>query len=53
MISFMIEIYFGEIIHFLKVAVHFHFKVPICDLWENGKIYENDSCKDYICGLKH
>jgi hypothetical protein len=24
------------------------FKVPICDLWENGKIYDIDSCRDYI-----
>jgi hypothetical protein len=37
----------------LKVAVSFHFKVPICDLWENGKIYDIDSCRDYICCLKH
>jgi hypothetical protein len=29
------------------------FKVPICDLWENGKIYDIDSCRDYISGLKH
>jgi hypothetical protein len=21
-------------------AVPFHFKVPICDLWKNGKIYD-------------
>jgi hypothetical protein len=33
--------------HF-KGAVPFHFKVPICDLWENGKIYDIDSCRDYI-----
>jgi hypothetical protein len=31
----------------------FHFKVPFCDLWENGKIYDIDSCRDYVCGLKH
>jgi hypothetical protein len=36
-----------------KGAVHFHFKLPICDLWENGNIYDIDSCRDYICGLKH
>jgi Zn-dependent alcohol dehydrogenase len=37
-----------------KGAVSFHFKVPmICDLWENGKIYDIDSCRDYICGLEH
>jgi hypothetical protein len=36
-----------------KGAVPFHFKVPICDLWENGKIYDIDSFRDYICGLKH
>jgi hypothetical protein len=36
-----------------KGAVPFHFKVPICDLWESGKIYDIDSCRDYICGLKH
>jgi hypothetical protein len=34
-----------------KGAVAFHFKVPICDLWENGKMYDIDSCRDYICGL--
>jgi hypothetical protein len=37
----------------LKGAGSFHLKVPICDLWENGKIYDIDSCRDYICGLKH
>jgi hypothetical protein len=31
----------------------FHFKVPICDLWEDSKIYDIDSCRDYICGQKH
>jgi hypothetical protein len=36
-----------------KGAVPFLFKVPICDLWENGKIYDIDSFRDYICGLKH
>jgi hypothetical protein len=37
----------------IKGAVPFHFKVPICDLWENGKIYDIDYCRDYmyICGL--
>jgi hypothetical protein len=34
-----------------KGTVSFHFKVPICDLWENDKIYDIDSCRDYICGL--
>jgi hypothetical protein len=34
-------------------AVSFHLKVPISDLWENGKIYDIDFCRDYICGLKH
>jgi hypothetical protein len=34
-------------------AVSFHFKVPICDLWENGKFYDIYSSRDYICGLKH
>jgi hypothetical protein len=34
-------------IFFFKGAVPFHFRVPICDLWENGKIYDIDSCRDY------
>jgi hypothetical protein len=38
---------------FSKGAVSYHFKVPICELWENGKIYDIDSSRDYICGLKH
>jgi hypothetical protein len=37
----------------LKGAVSFHFKVPICDLWEKVKIDDIDYCRDYICGLKH
>jgi hypothetical protein len=36
-----------------KGVVSFHFKVPICDLLENGKIYDIDSCRDYIYGQKH
>jgi hypothetical protein len=36
-----------------KGAVSFHFAVPICDMWENGKIYDIDSFRDYICGLRH
>jgi hypothetical protein len=35
----------------LKGAVPFHFKVPICDLWENSKIYDIDYCRDYLCRL--
>jgi hypothetical protein len=30
-------------------VVPFHFKVPV----GNGKIYDIDSCRNYICGLKH
>jgi hypothetical protein len=43
----------GDIFHLQKGAISFHCKVPICDMWENGKIYDIDSCRDYICGLKH
>jgi hypothetical protein len=45
------QIYFLIICDPIYEAVPFHFKVPICDLWENGKIYGIDSCRDYICAV--